>query len=207
MPAYPSPPQNWLAQQLASLEGKVAALTATSTQYVVSPSTGVCEAIVGNVAVDHEGHATGLSGWGVAAFTAGEWQKLAVPPEWEAYTPVSVSGWSGATAEGRYQLVGKTLNVWIKISSASGEPSGAVTVSLPASITGLTGITQNLSAFGTFNGVTYAGVGTVTSGSGVANPYMVSTISTLTANYPLNLLNPASWVSSSVVLQGTINVN
>ena len=126
---------------------------------------------------------------------------------WKAFTPASVANWSGATAEGRSQQLGKTLNVWIKVTSTSGAPSGSVTVSLPSGVTGFTGITQNLATFGTFGGVTYAGVGTVASGAGVAAPYITGAVTGVTANFPLNELKPASWASSSVVLQGVLNVN
>ncbi|HEY1690056.1 MAG TPA: hypothetical protein VGF95_14470 [Solirubrobacteraceae bacterium] len=35
-----------------------------------------CVAIIGNVAYDNAGNATGLSGWGIASKSTGVWKKL-----------------------------------------------------------------------------------------------------------------------------------
>jgi hypothetical protein len=75
MPNYPQPTAQWLAQQLSGLKVDVAALKATKTQYVVDPS-GVCQAIVGDITHDHEGNATGLTGWGIASFKTKAWVQL-----------------------------------------------------------------------------------------------------------------------------------
>lgn len=80
-------PANWLAQ----LRNLATANAATSTQYVVEypPRTkkeaekgipeserGVCMSIIGNLAHDHAGNPTGLTGWGQASKKTGSWVKL-----------------------------------------------------------------------------------------------------------------------------------
>lgn len=99
-------PQNWLAQ----LRGLAAANAAGGTAYTVEypkrqagetipeSERGVSVAITGNVETDHEGTATGLSGWGQAVknTSSGNWEKLGED-----------SGWITATLE----------NSWVKFGS------------------------------------------------------------------------------------------
>jgi hypothetical protein len=78
MPAYPPPPTNWFAQQLAGLRREISALRATRTQYIVDENN-VCQAIIGNIRHDHLGNSTGLttgSPWGIASYSTGTWRRI-----------------------------------------------------------------------------------------------------------------------------------
>lgn len=88
MPAYPKPPEQWLANHLRSTGETTRALSAASTMYVMEPvllaapnSEGhyyeeKCVAIIGNVEYDNEQKPTGLTGWGIASKSSGTWKKL-----------------------------------------------------------------------------------------------------------------------------------
>jgi hypothetical protein len=88
MPAYTKPPSQWLAQQLAAIKGTAAAASAPGTQYVIEcprrkagdkepeHKRGVSVAITGNLAFDHKGNSTGLTGWGQAVWNGTKWVKV-----------------------------------------------------------------------------------------------------------------------------------
>lgn len=76
MPQYPQPSQHWFLGQLAGIKRDIAALKKQRTQYVVD-SEGVCRVIIGNLASDPEGKATGLSGFGIAVLKTGKWANVA----------------------------------------------------------------------------------------------------------------------------------
>ena len=82
MPAYNQPTANAFALLLAGIQSTARGGVLQTTTYVVDPSTitatspGVCEFIVGNVAFDHAGNSTGLTGWGAASHSTGSWVKL-----------------------------------------------------------------------------------------------------------------------------------
>lgn len=74
MPARIPNSDSWLAGQVAQLKRDVAALKAQQTQYVVD-SSGTTQAIIGNLAYNPSGNATGLSGFGVATWNGSHWQR------------------------------------------------------------------------------------------------------------------------------------
>lgn len=81
MTNFPVPSEQYLAAQLTQARQGVAAANRQKTEYVVD-STGVCQAIVGNVAAEPNGTVTGLAGWGVAVKAyGGGWVALASTPE------------------------------------------------------------------------------------------------------------------------------
>ncbi len=74
MPAYSRPATQWFYDQVTGIKREIAALRATRTQYVTDK--GVCQVIIGDISHDHEGTATGLTGWGIASFKTKAWVQL-----------------------------------------------------------------------------------------------------------------------------------
>ncbi len=65
----------WLAQQIAQLKRDVAALKAQRTQFIIDASNQA-QAIIGNLAHDPSGTATGLTGFGLAVWDGLSWQDV-----------------------------------------------------------------------------------------------------------------------------------
>jgi hypothetical protein len=88
IPNYPKPASQWLANQLAQVKATAAVSVSGGTSYVIEfpvrkpgetepeHKRGETVGIEGNLAFDHEGNATGLSGWGQASFKTGSWVEL-----------------------------------------------------------------------------------------------------------------------------------
>ena len=77
MPPVLTPNNQWLAAQFQRSQEQTRALSAQQTEYILNPSTSVCEAIIGHLQYDHQGNPTGLGDvWGIASHKTGSWVRI-----------------------------------------------------------------------------------------------------------------------------------
>lgn len=83
MPPTINPPNRWLATQFENIWSAIRGLSQNQTTYVIDPTilnpsatNPNCKAIIGNIATDNFGNATGLIGWGIASKKTGSWLQL-----------------------------------------------------------------------------------------------------------------------------------
>lgn len=82
---------DFLPNTLNDAKRGVRQLSTGTTTYIADPTSGDCQAIIGNLSTDNNGNATGLSGWGIALSIAGIWFSAA-PGIMRGTVPIVFSG-------------------------------------------------------------------------------------------------------------------
>ena len=177
MPPFNPPDGRWQADLLARMNDRISALEQQQTQFVVDASN-VAQAIIGNLARDPAGNATGLSGFGVGVKVAGGWTPLNSTNAWATYTPTLTGANTSpaignGTIAGSYFVVGKlcAVSVSVTFGSSTNGGTGAWTVSLPvqAASTGEQELVCKL--YMATSALNFCGVAPVSAGASVASPF------------------------------------
>ncbi len=109
MPATVGTPEDRFYRRQRDSIRAPAAIAAQQQRFVINPTTGACQSILGNLQYDHAGNATGLgSVWGIADLNAGgNWVREGFKPYYLAYD----SGGTTVTTGGvNINLGGKTAS-------------------------------------------------------------------------------------------------
>ena len=131
-----------------------------------------------------------------------------------SYAP-TIEEWTGCEGEGRYQVFGKVLHLWIKIRCSSpATGGGALAATLPSGVTSLTGLQQQtLACWASLNGgTTFGGTGVIYENASRVYPSLIEDFSggQPAGNYACTTTaKPVSWTPglSIIFMQGIVLVN